>query len=136
VEANTLLSGLGFESGGLAIAHSIHNGLTTLAETHAYLHGEKVAFGLLVQLVCEGKPQSTIDEILRFSTSVGLPVTLLEVGVSDSSRTRLRGVAERSTAANETAHNEPFVVTSDLLLDSIIVADALGAEYLRVTSKD
>jgi len=42
IEANTLLSGLGFESGGLAIAHSIHNGLTTLPETHQFLHGEKV----------------------------------------------------------------------------------------------
>lgn len=58
VEANTLLSGLGFESGGLAIAHSVHNGLTTLPETHHYLHGEKVPFGLLVQLVAEGKPSS------------------------------------------------------------------------------
>src|SRR5512135_629157 len=29
VEANTLLSGLGFESSGLAAAHAIHNGLTT-----------------------------------------------------------------------------------------------------------
>ena len=28
VEANTLLSGLGFESGGLCVAHSVHNGLT------------------------------------------------------------------------------------------------------------
>ena len=131
VEANTLLSGLGFESGGLAIAHSIHNGLTTLAETHAYLHGEKVAFGLLVQLVCEGKPRSIIDEVLRFSTSVGLPVSLAEVGVKDSSRSRLRGVAERSSVAGETAHNEPFPITPNLLLDAIVVADAIGAEFVR-----
>ena len=47
VEANTLLSGLGFESGGLAAAHSIHNGLTALHETHDYWHGEKVAFGVI-----------------------------------------------------------------------------------------
>jgi glycerol dehydrogenase len=129
VEANTLLSGLGFESGGLAIAHSIHNGLTTLAETHAYLHGEKVAFGLLVQLVCEGKPRSVIDEVLRFSTSVGLPVFLAEIGVSDKSRHRLLQVAERASAAGETAHNEPFEVSSAVLLDAIVVADAIGAEY-------
>jgi glycerol dehydrogenase len=131
VEANTLLSGLGFESGGLAIAHSIHNGLTTLSETHAYLHGEKVAFGLLVQLVCEGKPRSTIEEVLRFSTSVGLPVSLAEVGINNITRARLFGVAERSSAAGETAHNEPFAITPDLLLDSIIVADAIGTDYLR-----
>ncbi len=33
IEANTLLSGLGFESGGLAAAHAIHNGLTVVPET-------------------------------------------------------------------------------------------------------
>ena len=53
VEANTYLSGIGFESSGLAAAHAIHNGLTVLNETHALLHGEKVAFGLICQLVLE-----------------------------------------------------------------------------------
>ncbi|HNO05888.1 MAG TPA: iron-containing alcohol dehydrogenase, partial [Flavobacteriales bacterium] len=33
VEANTLLSGLGFESSGLAAAHAVHNGLTAAAGT-------------------------------------------------------------------------------------------------------
>jgi glycerol dehydrogenase len=55
VEANTLLSGLGFESSGLAAAHAIHNGLTTVPQSHAFFHGEKVAFGVLVQLILEGK---------------------------------------------------------------------------------
>ena len=41
VEANTLLSGLGFESGGLAAAHAIHNGFTALPQTHHAWHGEK-----------------------------------------------------------------------------------------------
>jgi glycerol dehydrogenase len=50
VEANILLSGIGFESAGLAAAHSIHNGLTALAETHSFYHGEKVAFGVLLVL--------------------------------------------------------------------------------------
>ncbi|MFT5940151.1 MAG: glycerol dehydrogenase [Paraglaciecola sp.] len=45
VEANTLLSGLGFESGGLAAAYAIDNGLTILPATHNYYHGEKVAVG-------------------------------------------------------------------------------------------
>ena len=42
IEANTLLSGIGFESGGLAGAHAIHNGLTVLEECHHMYHGEKV----------------------------------------------------------------------------------------------
>ena len=45
IEANTLLSGLGFESGGLAVAHALHAGLTAAPGSHAYLHGEKVGAG-------------------------------------------------------------------------------------------
>ncbi len=53
VEANTYLSGVGFESGGLAAAHAIHNGMTAIPDAHHYYHGEKVAFGTLTQLVLE-----------------------------------------------------------------------------------
>ena len=53
VEANTYLSGIGFESSGLAAAHAIHNGFTILEECHHLYHGEKVAFGTLAQLCCK-----------------------------------------------------------------------------------
>src|SRR6516225_776703 len=74
VEANTLLSGLGFESSGLAAAHAIHNGLTAAPATHDYFHGEKVAYGLLVQLVLEGQPPPVLEQVLHCATEVGLPV--------------------------------------------------------------
>ena len=39
IEANTLLSGLGFENGGLAGAHAIHNGFTALeGDIHHLTH--------------------------------------------------------------------------------------------------
>lgn len=129
VEANTLLSGLGFESGGLAIAHSVHNGLTTLHETHDFLHGEKVAFGLLVQLVAEGKGLEVISPILEYSSEVGLPITLSDIGVNDLDRERLRRVAERAVKEGETAHNEPFEVTAALMFDAILTADSLGRRF-------
>ena len=56
IEANTLLSGLGFESGGLAAAHAVHNGLTAVAATHGLAHGQKVNIGSVTQLVLEGAP--------------------------------------------------------------------------------
>jgi glycerol dehydrogenase len=126
IEANTLLSGLGFESSGLAAAHAVHNGLTAAPPTHAFFHGEKVAFGTLVQLVLEGKPQAQIDEVVRFSTEVGLPVTLAAIGLGELSREMLERVATRATAPGETMHNEPFEVTPDLVADAILAADALG----------
>lgn len=129
VEANTLLSGLGFESGGLAVAHSVHNGLTTIPETHNYYHGEKVAFGLLCQLVLEGKSSETIDEVMEFCDSVGLPICFSDLGVYVASRDTCLKIAGRATAPGETAHNEPFEVLPEMLADAIVTADALGCSF-------
>ena len=126
VEANTLLSGLGFESSGLAAAHAVHNGLTVAPGTHHYLHGEKVAFGLLVQLVMEGAPRATVEQVLGFSTEVGLPITLAEIGLSNLPQDTLAQIAARAAAPGETVHNEPFEVTPDMVADAILAADALG----------
>src|SRR5215472_1004363 len=84
VEANTLLSGLGFESSGLAAAHAIHNGLTAAPGTHGYMHGEKVAFGLLAQLMLESQAKAVVEEVLAFSSSVGLPTTFADVGIGEA----------------------------------------------------
>lgn len=129
VEANTLLSGLGFESSGLAAAHAIHNGLTTVSATHAYLHGEKVAFGLLTQLVLEGKPRSVVHQVLGFATEVGLPITLADIGLSELPKEQLQRIAVRATAENDTIHNEPFEVLPDMVADAIMAADAMGRAW-------
>ena len=80
IECNILLSGVGFESGGLALAHAIANGLTILPECKA-MHGEAVAFGLVVQLRLERAPE--LDQVLEFCQRVGLPTTRARVPVPD-----------------------------------------------------
>jgi glycerol dehydrogenase len=132
VEANTLLSGLGFESSGLAAAHAVHNGLTAAPGTHAFFHGEKVAFGLLVQLVLEGQPRGVVETVLTFATRVGLPITLAEIGLEELPGEVLRQVAVRATAEGETIHNEPFKVRPDMVADAIVAADALGRTWARL----
>jgi glycerol dehydrogenase len=126
IEANTLLSGLGFESGGLAMAHSVHNGLTVAQETHQSLHGEKVAFGTLTQLVFEGSSRHVLDQVLNFCISVGLPVTLRELGLKNPSRDLIRSIAQRAVAEGETIHNEPVPVSWQAVVDAILAADAEG----------
>ena len=129
VEANTLLSGLGFESSGLAAAHSVHNGLTVAPGTHSYFHGEKVAFGTLVQLVLEGKPRAKIEEVLKFCREVGLPISLADVGLPSCETDVLERVAKRAVAKGETIHNEPFEVQPAMVLDAIRAADAIGQRW-------
>ena len=131
IEANTLLSGLGFESSGLAAAHAIHNGLTAMHETHAFYHGEKVAFGLLVQLVLEGATCETFDQVLAFSFEVGLPITLTDIGLTNLTRDQLAPIAVRATALGETIHNEPFEVRPDMVADAILAADAMGRAWRK-----
>ena len=111
------------------MAHSVHNGLTAAPETHDRLHGEKVAFGTLVQLALEGRPRSTVDEAMGFCLSVGLPVTLAELGLENLSRETARAIAERAVAVGESAHNEPFEVTAATLMDAIYAADSMGAAF-------
>jgi glycerol dehydrogenase len=131
VEANTLLSGIGFESSGLAAAHAIHNGLTTAKATHAYLHGEKVAFGLLAQLVMEGQPRTVLHRVLSFATEVGLPITLADIGLTELSKEQLQKIAAHATAENETIHNEPFEVLPDMVADAIMASDATGRAWKK-----
>ena len=110
IEANTLLSGLGFESGGLAAAHAIHNGLTAARQTHGLAHGQKVNIGSLTQLVLEGAPTSEIRDFVEFTTRVGLPTTLTEIGLTAESTHELELVANAATVAGETIHAMPFEV--------------------------
>ena len=113
IEANTLLSGIGFESGGLAGAHAIHNGFTVLEECHHMYHGEKVAFGTITQLVLEDMPADELEDVIGFCIDVGLPVTLKELGVEEVTKEKIMAVAEAACAETDTLHNMPFEVTPE-----------------------
>ena len=126
VEANTLLSGIGFESAGLAAAHGIHNAMTVAEGTHRYLHGEKVAFGVLVQLMLEKQPTEQIEPVVGFCRDVGLPTTLAEVGLASDDTELLEQIARAAIAPGELIHNEPFDVTAPQVIDAMLAADAVG----------
>ncbi|HCF71126.1 MAG TPA: glycerol dehydrogenase [Syntrophomonas sp.] len=126
IEANILLSGLGFESGGLAMAHSIHNGLTVLPETHNYYHGEKVAIGVLASLFLSGKSKALIDEVYSFCESVGLPTTLAELGLAGVSPDELKKVAARACIEGESIHHEGGDITPQMVFHALLAADGEG----------
>ena len=126
VEANTLLSGLGFESGGLAAAHAIHNGLTVLEPTHNYYHGEKVAIGTLASLFLTDKPSDVIGEVFEFCESVGLPTTLADIGLEGVTDADLMKAAEAACVEGETIHNEPVPVTAETVFAALKAVDVLG----------
>ena len=122
VEAIVLLSGLGFENGGLAAAHAVHDGIVAATETTA-THGEKVCLGLLTQLVLEGRPEETVREVARFAHDLGLPVTLADVGVAAG---RVEAVAEGAFGDESSIHNQPGDPTPSAVVEALYAADELG----------
>lgn len=130
VEAVLLLSGLGFENGGLAAAHAVHNGLTHLEETRPYLHGEIVAFCTLVQLVLETAGQEELEEVLRFNTGLGLPVTLDQIGLGEAEDSRLLAAAREACSPANPMGNMPIPVAPGDVVLALREADRLGREAL------
>lgn len=125
-EANILLSGIGFESSGLAAAHAIHNGLTALEETHKYYHGEKVAFGVLAGLQLTAASPEEVESVYAFCEKVGLPLTLEDIGLRNPDRNKLMIAAEKACAPGEAIHHEAGDITPQKVLNAMILADALG----------
>ncbi|MCK9303987.1 MAG: glycerol dehydrogenase [Bacteroidales bacterium] len=127
IEANILLSGIGFESGGLASAHSIHNGLTALPETHSYYHGEKVAFGVLAGLYLTGAPKEEIDQVYAFCKSVGLPTRLSDLGISRTNHDGLMQVAIKASEKGSPIHHENKIITAKMVCEALLNADAAAS---------
>ncbi len=127
VEANVLLSGVGFESGGLATAHMIANALPSFPECKRFMHGEKVGFGVISQLCLDDEVNTDeMYEIVDFEIAIGLPVTFADLNLEGVSRERLQQIGDICAGDNSLCKNHPFKVTSDDVVDAMIAADALG----------
>lgn len=134
VEANILLSGIGFESGGLATAHSIHNGFTALPQTHNFYHGEKVAFGVLAGLQLTDASPEESSVVFSFCEKVGLPTTLADIGLTNYDENELMLVAEKACIPGEGIHHEAGKITPAKVFEAILAANALG-EYRKNQSR-
>ncbi|EXJ24481.1 Glycerol dehydrogenase [Alkalibacterium sp. AK22] len=127
VEANTLLSGLGFENGGLAGAHAIHNGFTAVdGEIHDLTHGQKVAYGVLVQLVLERKSGDEIKKYIDFFKAIDMPTTLKDIHLDEKSFDELIEIGELATADGETMENLDPEITPVEIAHAILAVNELS----------
>lgn len=125
IEANILMSGLGAESGGLAIAHGLHNAMTLLPATHSLMHGEKVAYGTIVQLLYERDIDEAI-KVVRFNKTVGLPTTLADLHIDAEDGAQLDLLVANCMEEGTTCWNEAPDLSSQVLKEAILEADRLG----------
>jgi len=130
VEATVLLSGLAFENGGLSIAHSLTRGLSAVPELARALHGEQVAYGLLVQFVLEQRDSAFMDDMLGFYRHIGLPRSLTALGLQGRSQAEIETAAR--TVAQVSWERAPYVrfldkpVDEARLLKAILAVEAVG----------
>jgi glycerol dehydrogenase len=129
LEATVLLSGIGFESGGVAAAHAIHHGLADLPSSHGLLHGEKVAIGVLASLFLSTVDDSERQRVFRFCRAVGLPTRLAEVNVDPDDSVALAIVAKRACRTGEIIHNEPYPVTESMVVAALRAMDRYAARF-------
>ncbi len=128
-EANVLLSGLGFESGGVATAHMVANCLPSLPECHGLMHGEEVGFGIITQLCLDKAFDADLrNRIVDFEIALGLPVTFADLGLEGVGRDRLKPIGDICAGEGSLCHFHPFEVTSEAVVRAMIAADALGRE--------
>ena len=126
VEACIYLSGIGFESGGLAAAHAIHDSLAYIPETRTVSHGEKVAFGILVQLILENVPKDEWEEVYNFLKRIGLPLTLDDLGIDTIDETQLRAVAASATVPTQFTKNIRPDFTAEEVYEAILKVNNFG----------
>jgi glycerol dehydrogenase-like iron-containing ADH family enzyme len=134
VDATVLLAGVIGGLGGAqcrtVAAHAVHNGLTHLLESHGTLHGEKVAYGILVQLRLEEMVQgnqlaaTARQQLLKFYAEIGLPQSLTELGLTEVTLANLQRAAEVACAVGSDIHRLPFEVTPAHLMAAMVSTTA------------
>ncbi len=123
IVAGGMVGGYGDKYGRIAGAHSIHNGLTILEETHHLLHGEKVAYGILVQLALE-KNWDEIKHLESFYQALSLPLTLKDLGITIQEIDKLKKVSEAATIQKESIHLMKEEITAEKVLQAIYDLEA------------
>lgn len=119
IVAGGMVGGFGDRYGRIAAAHSVHNGLTVAHEAHHLLHGEKVAYGILVQLVLEENLKE-VTSLLPFYKALELPILLRDLELNRDNLEKLKAIAERTVASSESIHYLEKDFTSDDILTAIL----------------
>ncbi|NJN87223.1 MAG: iron-containing alcohol dehydrogenase family protein [Leptolyngbyaceae cyanobacterium SL_7_1] len=134
VDATVLLAGVIGGLGGAqcrtVAAHAVHNGLTHLLQSHGTLHGEKVAYGILVQLRLEEMVQgnqlaaTARQQLLKFYEDIGLPQSLTALGLANITLAELQRSAEVACSTHSDIHRLPFEVTPTQLMAAMVSTTA------------
>lgn len=133
VDATVLLAGVIGGLGGAqcrtVAAHAVHNGLTHISKSGS-IHGEKVAYGILVQLRLEEMVQgnqlaaAARQQLLKFYAEIGLPQKLDDLGLGNITLNELQKAAEIALSPHSDIHRLPFKVAVEQLMAAMVSTTA------------
>lgn len=126
VEANVLMAGLAWESGGLSYAHAVVRGLVKARGASAAPHGDHVAYGTLVQLAIEGREDAFIRDVMHWSRSVGLPVSLEALGMAAPTPQEIAEIA-RLTSVGPAGGRIVVAAPPERIAQAIVRVEGLAA---------
>lgn len=125
VAGGGMVGGLGERYTRIAAAHAVHNGLTTLPQTAQFLHGTKVAYGILVQSALLGQHDVTRQLIAAYKR-FDLPTTLAQLDVDIRQRDQVDRVIQHTLRPVESIHYLPVTLTPETLWAAIEQIETLG----------
>ena len=120
-----LVSLLVLDEYNCAIAHSVYYGLVLLPGfEEKNLHGDVVAYGVLVQLMVDGEEEQA-REIKKFLKKLGIHTTLAEMG-APLERETLKEVLTETVTGPDMEHI-PYEVTEDMIYEALVKVEKLNA---------
>lgn len=120
-----MVGGLGERYTRVAAAHSVHNGLTVLPQTEKFLHGTKVAYGILVQSALLGQ-DDVLAQLNAAYHRFHLPTRLAELEVDINNREELDRVIAHTLRPVESIHFLPVNLTAETLRAAIEKVEFFG----------
>ncbi|MCC5893964.1 MAG: iron-containing alcohol dehydrogenase family protein [Alkalibacterium sp.] len=112
-----LVGGFGDELARTTAAHAIHDGLTFFPALHHLLHGEKVAYGVMVQLALDNQ-LNDMPQVSQLFRSLQLPVSLKELGL-DLTVDLYEKLAWLSIEHDPGIYNLPYPITEGIVAEAI-----------------
>lgn len=110
-----LVGGLGERYTRVAAAHAVHNGLTSLPQTGRFLHGTKVAYGILVQSALLGQDDVVAQLVTAFKR-FHLSTSLAQLDVDIHNRDEINKVITRTLEPGESIHALAVTLSPAVLL--------------------
>lgn len=117
ISISGLVGGFGDSYARTTIGHAVHDKITVFPETHSFLHGEKVAYGILVQLAVEEK-WAEVNELLAFYAELHLPKSLMDFGLNYLTTEQIAAFSTE-VAADENLLESAYVVSNQAIQEAI-----------------